>query len=85
MNTTNIKNVTVNKTRESGPWLLLAFIGLTIAKLAGYLNISWWLVTMPLWIIPAIILGVLAICVLIPLTFAGLIFLFEWLSKLWKK
>ena len=39
---------------------LLAMI-LAIAKLAGWIDISWWLVTMPLWFPPLVILGILAI------------------------
>lgn len=39
---------------------LLAMI-LAIAKLAGWIDISWWLVTMPLWFPALVFLGILAI------------------------
>ena len=34
------------------------FILLLILKLAGVIDWSWWLVTLPLWVTPAIILGI---------------------------
>lgn len=38
--------------------LTLLFIGL---KLTEHIDWSWWYVTLPLWIFPAIILGILAV------------------------
>lgn len=51
-----------NEYRSGGIGLLgmlaVLFIGL---KLTGYIEWSWWYVTMPLWLPWAVILGVLAI------------------------
>lgn len=40
----------------------LVFIILLILKLAGVLTCSWWIVTLPLWVIPAITFGILGLC-----------------------
>lgn len=42
--------------------IFLVFLGL---KLSGIINWSWWLVTMPLWIIPIAILFAFAFCFII--------------------
>jgi len=46
---------------QGSPWLILAFILLTVLKVTGHLSISWWVVTLPLWIAPALVFGVLGV------------------------
>jgi hypothetical protein len=64
--------VTVNNTQAGGIGVLgLLTIIFTIAKLAGYIDWSWWIVLAPLWgpalfwfaflIIVAIVLGIVAL------------------------
>jgi hypothetical protein len=48
-------------TSQGSPWLILAFVLLTVLKVTGILAVSWWVVTLPLWIVPAIILGGLVV------------------------
>lgn len=36
------------------PWLAVVGCLLIVAKLSGLTALSWWIVTLPLWIIPAI-------------------------------
>ena len=43
------------------------FIILLIIKLAGLLKISWWLVTLPLWIWPLLIAFLFIAVIIIPL------------------
>lgn len=40
----------------------LMFIVLFILKILGTITCSWWIVTMPLWIAPAIIFAILGVC-----------------------
>lgn len=42
---------------------ILGLLGLifVIAKITGYITWSWWLVTLPFWIGPAIVLGILVL------------------------
>jgi hypothetical protein len=42
------------------PSAVLVFIAFFVAKIYDMVSWPWWLVTLPLWIIPAIILGPLA-------------------------
>jgi hypothetical protein len=51
----------VNATSQGSPWLILAFVLLTVLKVTGILAISWWVVTLPLWIVPALVLGGLVV------------------------
>lgn len=58
-------------------FIYLFFI-LVIIKIAGWAPLSWWLVTMPLWIIPAAIIGVFFLIVafgIILMPIAGLVVL----------
>lgn len=47
---------TVNVGLSLGPLLFLTFVILIIGKLAGWATIPWWLVTLPLWIWPSILI-----------------------------
>lgn len=54
-----MSNVVVNERRISVFALLgLLFVGL---KLTGHIEWSWWLVTLPFWIVPAIIFAVVGV------------------------
>ena len=52
-----MNNVTIN----FGPILILATVVLTVLKLMEVITVSWWIVTMPLWLGAAIGLGLLVI------------------------
>lgn len=41
---------------RNGALLMLVFAGLLLAKLTGWVSWSWWVITLPLWLIPAIYL-----------------------------
>lgn len=60
----------------NGGLLFFMFIIFLILKLAGVIGWSWWLVTLPLWIIPAIsivIYAVMFVLVVIVGLIAGII------------
>ena len=44
------------------PWLLLLCTPLMLLKSLG-VPLSWWLVFMPLWIVPAFMVGLAALCI----------------------
>jgi heme/copper-type cytochrome/quinol oxidase subunit 2 len=48
---------------RNGALLLVVFIGLLLAKLTGWVSWSWWVITLPLWLIPAIYLLVFFVVV----------------------
>jgi len=51
--------------------LIILFIVLMILKVAGYLNVAWWIVMMPLWIFPAFIVGIVALASIFCLLMVG--------------
>jgi predicted membrane protein len=55
---TEAVKVIVERSTSMFPWLVLLTIAFFGAKVFGLTNWSWWLVFIPLWIIPAIALGV---------------------------
>ena len=61
--TTNIVNRIVTNNRSIGLAGILTII-FVIAKILGYIGWSWWIVFIPIWIVPAIILGIAAFLVL---------------------
>lgn len=58
----NERSNTINFSGIFLPLLAVLFIGL---KLTGYINWSWWMVTLPLWGGAALILAVLGLVALI--------------------
>ena len=48
---------------RNGAFLLVVFIGLLLAKLTGWVGWSWWVITLPLWLLPAIYLLVFFVVV----------------------
>lgn len=67
-----------NNTSDQISLLIALFIVLLVLKLTGYISWSWWLVTAPLWLVPALffVIIVIALC----LGLVGLIL--YWLYKL---
>lgn len=49
------------ETKSTNIFLIL-FVIFLILKLTGTITWSWWIVTLPLWICPAIVLTILGIC-----------------------
>lgn len=51
----------MDKTSNGLSLFTLVFIILFILKLCGVLTCSWWIVTMPLWIVPAITFSIIGV------------------------
>lgn len=53
-----------NNTSDQLSLLFALFIVLLVLKLTGYITWSWWLVTAPLWLVPALffVIIVIALC-----------------------
>lgn len=54
-----------DKLNVSSGLLFVMFVLFMVLKLAGVITWSWLLVTLPIWICPAIVLGVLGCCMII--------------------
>ena len=50
-----------NDTSDQLSLLIALFIVLLVLKLTGYITWSWWLVTAPLWLVPALFFVIIAI------------------------
>ena len=50
-----------NNTTSQISLLIALFIILLVLKLTGYITWSWWLVTAPLWLVPALFFVIIAI------------------------
>lgn len=50
-----------NNTTSQISLLFALFIVLLVLKLTGYITWSWWLVTAPLWLVPALFFVIIAI------------------------
>ena len=50
-----------NNTASQISLLIALFIILLVLKLTGYITWSWWLVTAPLWLVPALFFVIIAI------------------------
>lgn len=55
----------VTKVVNNFPIMGLLGIIFVVAKITGHITWSWWLVTLPFWIGPAIVLGILAIVLVV--------------------
>ena len=53
-----------NNTSDQISLLIALFIVLLVLKFTGYITWSWWLVTAPLWLVPALffVIIVIALC-----------------------
>jgi hypothetical protein len=56
------------------------FLVLLIVKLAGWLKISWWIVTLPLWIWPALIALIFTIIIILPLVGMVIFIVGTWIA-----
>ena len=52
-----------NNTSDQISLLIALFIVLLVLKLTGYITWSWWLVTAPLWLVPALFFVIIAIII----------------------
>lgn len=50
-----------NDTSDQLSLLIALFIVLLVLKLTGYITWSWWLVTAPLWLVPALFFVIITI------------------------
>ena len=50
-----------NNTTSKISLLIALFIILLVLKLTGYISLSWWLVTAPLWLVPVLFFVIIAI------------------------
>lgn len=58
----------MSKLRNSNGWMWSALIAISVsimlcAKLFAGWTIPWWIVTLPLWILPALVLCIVCLCV----------------------
>lgn len=56
---TNNPQKVIVENKSSGGYLFLAFVVLLVLKLSGTVSWSWWIITLPLWIGPAILVSVI--------------------------
>lgn len=63
--------------KSNGGYLFAAFVVMMVLKLSGTITWSWWIVTLPLWIGPAIVLGVFAVIFVIAMICLLLIRFFD--------
>ena len=64
----------------SGNGLFTLFIVFLVLKLTGVITCSWWFVTMPLWGVPALIIGVSGIAIVIVLLIIICKFIYKFFS-----
>ena len=61
------------------------FIVFLVLKLTGYISWSWWLVTAPLWVGPALFFGIIAIALCLGLVGLILYALYELITLIFNK
>lgn len=54
---TKFNNPKIEQTSSNSPWLIVLTVILAVLKVTEVINVSWWIVFMPLWLPFAIILG----------------------------
>lgn len=68
----------MSKINIQGPGLLtLLGVAFVVLKLCGVIHWSWWMVTLPLWIGWALVLGIAAACLLAGFVCLGIAALLE--------
>lgn len=71
-----MSNQIQNVVKPGVPWLILAFVLLTVLKVTGHLHVGWLVVTLPLWIGPALVatflLGGLIVTAFVVLVYAAI-------------
>lgn len=74
-----------NNTSDQISLLIALFIVLLVLKLTGYISWSWWLVTAPLWLIPALFFVIIAIIICLGLVGLILYGLYELITLIFNK
>ena len=74
-----------NNTYDQLSLLLALFIVLIVLKLTGYITWSWWLVTAPLWLVPALFFVIIAIILCLGLVGLILYCLYELITLIFNK
>ena len=74
-----------NNTYDQLSLLLALFIVLIALKLTGYITWSWWLVTAPLWLVPALFFVIIAIILCLGIVGLILYSLYELITLIFNK
>ena len=74
-----------NNTTSQISLLIALFIVLLVLKLTGYITWSWWLVTSPLWLVPALFFVIIAIILCLGLVGLILYCLYELITLIFNK
>ena len=74
-----------NNTSDQISLLIALFIVLLVLKLTGYISWSWWLVTAPLWLVPALFFVIIAIIICLGLVGLILYGLYELITLIFNK
>lgn len=74
-----------NNTSEQLSLLFALFIVLLVLKLTGYITWSWWLVTAPLWLVPALFFVIIAIILCLGIVGLILYSLYELITLIFNK
>ena len=74
-----------NNTSDQLSLLFALFIVLLVLKLTGYITWSWWLVTAPLWLVPALFFVIIAIILCLGLVGLILYGLYELITLIFNK
>jgi hypothetical protein len=64
-NVGDVVNITVRKGRTGIPVLSILLIALVILKVLGKIQLAWVWVLLPLWMLPALVVGAMVIILLI--------------------
>ena len=74
-----------NNTTSQISLLIALFIILLVLKLTRYITWSWWLVTAPLWLVPALFFVIIAIIICLGLVGLILYGLYELITLIFNK
>ena len=74
-----------NNTSDQLSLLFALFIVLLVLKLTGYITWSWWLVTTPLWLVPALFFVIIAIILCLGIVGLILYSLYELITLIFNK
>ena len=74
-----------NNTSDQLSLLFALFIVLLVLKLTGYITWSWWLVTAPLWLVPALFFVIIAIILCLGIVGLILYSLYELITLIFNK
>ena len=74
-----------NNTTSQISLLIALFIILLVLKLTGYITWSWWLITAPLWLVPALFFVIIAVALCLGLVGLILYSLYELIALFFNK